>query len=123
MFFFFNFQQQDSLPTDSFRGVLGSEKCKYERKMIEAFHGDFDCPLSYRFLRRFARVAEKDMRTLTLARYILETSLLFYEFISVPDSMMAAAALLLAMRMIRAGHWVPHYSFLKDAKSRKQCVL
>ncbi|VDN31085.1 unnamed protein product [Gongylonema pulchrum] len=82
--------------------------------MIEAFHGDFDCPLSYRFLRRFARVAEKDMRTLTLARYILETSLLFYEFISVPDSMMAAAALLLAIRMIRAGHWVAHYSFLKE---------
>jgi len=39
------------------------------------------------------------MDTLTLARYISEMSLMEYEFIDVRDSMMAAAALLLALVM------------------------
>lgn len=71
-----------------------------------ALNCDVNFPLSYRFLRRYSRTAGLDMQTLTLARYVLETSLLFYEFICVPDSLMAAAALLLSMRMIRAGEWV-----------------
>lgn len=78
----------------------------YERKILIALNCDVNFPLSYRFLRRYSRTGGLDMQTLTVARYVLETSLLFYEFICVPDSLMAAAALLLSMRMIRAGEWV-----------------
>lgn len=39
------------------------------------------------------------MDTLTLARYILEMSLLEYDFIDVKDSMIAASSLLLALVM------------------------
>lgn len=39
------------------------------------------------------------MDTLTLARYILEMSLMEYDFIDVKDSMLAASALLLALVM------------------------
>ena len=62
-------------------------------------------PISYRFLRRYALVSKMTMEQLTLARYILETSLMDYELISEKDSKVAAAALLLAMRMKKM-NWV-----------------
>jgi G2/mitotic-specific cyclin-B3 len=55
--------------------------------------------LSYRFLRRYSRCAKLDMDTLTLARYLLEMSLMEYNFIDVKDSMMASSCLLLALVM------------------------
>lgn len=57
-------------------------------------------PLSYGFLRRFARCTSSDKRTLNLARYILESSLLEYEMIEVLESKMAAGSLLLAFQML-----------------------
>ena len=46
------------------------------------------------------------METLTLARYILETSLMFFEFCRVSESLMAVASYLLAIRMKHVGDWV-----------------
>lgn len=46
------------------------------------------------------------MKTLTLARYALETSLMFYDFIRASDSLVAAGCLLLALRMQKLGDWV-----------------
>jgi cyclin B len=62
-------------------------------------------PLSYRFLRRYARCAGLTMETLTLSRFILETSLMDYDLVQERDSKMAAAALLLALRM-KQQNWV-----------------
>ncbi|KAG8228086.1 hypothetical protein J437_LFUL000085 [Ladona fulva] len=56
-------------------------------------------PLSYRFLRRYARSTKAPMDVLYLARYILEMSLMEYSLVSRSDSKMAAAALLLARIM------------------------
>lgn len=52
------------------------------------------------------KVCKMDMGTLTLARYILETSLMFYEFVPVSESLMAAACFLMALRMKSLGDWV-----------------
>ena len=49
--------------------------------------------------------------TLTLARFMLETSLMDYAYVKCSESRLAAAALLLAMRMNHKGCWVstrPH---------------
>uniref|UniRef100_A0A2K6VYJ7 G2/mitotic-specific cyclin-B3 n=2 Tax=Onchocerca TaxID=6281 RepID=A0A2K6VYJ7_ONCVO len=101
-------QQGPPLP-DDFINLPVTQRTKiinsYERKILTALNCDINFPLSYRFLRRYSRAGGMDMPTLTMARYVLETSLLFYEFISVPDSLMAAAALLLSMRMLRVGDW------------------
>ncbi len=70
-----------------------------EMIILRALNFDIGCPLSYRFLRRYSRCAKLDMDTLTLARYILEMSLMEYDFIDVKDSMIAASALLLALVM------------------------
>ena len=67
-------------------------------------------PLSYRFLRRYARCSKITMETLTLSRYILETSLMEYDLMQERDSKLAAAALLLALKM-RDQIWTPDLSF------------
>ncbi|KAK0404054.1 hypothetical protein QR680_017259 [Steinernema hermaphroditum] len=81
--------------------------CAMERKMFKVVGFDIGMPLSYRFLRRYAKVSKVDMATLTLARFILETSLMFVEFVMVPESLMAAAAFLLALRMKKMEDWTP----------------
>jgi cyclin B len=71
-----------------------------ERDMIETVDYDVGYPLSYRFLRRFGRVCQVTMPVLTLARYILETSLMEYKFnVQLSESLLAAATLALAMKI------------------------
>uniref|UniRef100_A0A2P2I6B5 G2/mitotic-specific cyclin-B3-like n=2 Tax=Hirondellea gigas TaxID=1518452 RepID=A0A2P2I6B5_9CRUS len=88
----------------------------YEIKMLKAVGFDLGIPLSYRYLRRYARCAKVSMEELTLSRYILEMSLMEYELLDASDSAVAAAALLLARCMHNASNsqpWTPtlqHYS-------------
>lgn len=49
------------------------------------------------------------METLTLARYILELSLMDYSFVTEKDSMIAAASLFIAQKMRKEGSWVSRY--------------
>ena len=53
------------------------------------------------------------METLTLARYILEMTLMDYEIISLRESAVAAASLLVALRMKNAGDWVRFHKRMK----------
>ena len=76
---------------------------KIEMKMLDAIGFDLGAPLSYSYLRRYSRVIHGDMETLTLSRYILETLQLFYEFVTVSDSKLAAASFLLALKMKKNG--------------------
>ncbi|XP_017058671.1 G2/mitotic-specific cyclin-B3 [Drosophila ficusphila] len=75
------------------------ELVRMERETLRVIKYDLGIPLSYRFLRRYARCAKVPMPTLTLARYILELSLMDYATISFSDSQMASAALFIALRM------------------------
>ncbi|KAH8416248.1 hypothetical protein KR009_001176 [Drosophila setifemur] len=70
-----------------------------EREALRTINFDLGIPLSYRFLRRYARCAKVPMPTLTLAEYILELSLMDYATIAFSDSKMASAALFMALRM------------------------
>lgn len=70
-----------------------------EMKMLQVVDFQLGLPISYRFLRRYARCCRLSMETLTLSRYILEMSLMEYSLISVPGSRLAVAALSLALLM------------------------
>lgn len=72
---------------------------KFELDLLNTLDFNIRYPLSYGFLRRFARCTGSDTKTLTLARYILESSLLDDQMIEVLESKVAAASLLLAQRM------------------------
>ncbi|XP_028401388.1 G2/mitotic-specific cyclin-B3-like [Dendronephthya gigantea] len=82
-----------------------SDLLKMEIKVFASLGYCLAIPIPYRFLRRFAKAADANMETLTLARYILETSLLEYDFVPVRASKMAAACLCLAMAMKDMNEW------------------
>lgn len=75
------------------------ELIQMEMVTLKVIQFDLGIPLSYRFLRRYARCAKVPMPTLTLARYILELSLMDYDCITFSDSKMACAALFMALRL------------------------
>jgi len=77
-----------------------------EMAILRALDFNLGAPLSYTFLRRYARCSKQPMDLLTLARYILELSLVEYEFTNEADSIMAAAALRLAL-MMKGESWSP----------------
>ena len=90
-----------------------SELLDMEKQVLKAVDFDIGIPLSYTFLRRYAQCGRVSTSTLTLARYVLETSLMDYSFVSFHESKMAAACLLLAMNMNCDGQWdatVIHYT-------------
>ncbi|GMT03320.1 hypothetical protein PENTCL1PPCAC_25494, partial [Pristionchus entomophagus] len=79
-----------------------------ERKLFETVAFDLGAPLSYSHLRRYAKASKVNMQTLTLARYILETSLMCYEFVQASESAIAAGAFWLALKMMNAAaEWTP----------------
>ncbi|KOB75539.1 Cyclin 3 [Operophtera brumata] len=91
-----------------------SQLLKMEMNILRVVDFDLGVPLSYRFLRRYARCARVSMPTLTLARFVLEQCLLEYELLHYSDSKMAAAALLLALRMKSLGTWTPTLQYYTD---------
>ncbi|XP_001606424.1 G2/mitotic-specific cyclin-B3 [Nasonia vitripennis] len=92
------------------------ELIRMEMSVLKVMDFDLGIPLSYRFLRRYARCAKVSMPTLTLARYILEYSLMDYTTISFSDSKMAAAALFLALQMKELGGWTPTLEYYTGYK-------
>ena len=73
---------------------------------------DINVPTPYRFLRRFAKCGKTSMETLTLARYLLELSLHQIKFVSKSASKLAAASLLLALKLQnKKQEWTPSLEF------------
>ncbi|CAK9799368.1 G2/mitotic-specific cyclin-B3 [Anthophora quadrimaculata] len=102
------------------------ELLRMEMSVLKVVDFDLGIPLSYRFLRRYARCAKVTMPTLTLARYILEYSLMDYSTIMISDSKIAMAALLLALQMKDSGGWTPtleYYSGYKIDDIRDIAIL
>ncbi|XP_014615109.1 PREDICTED: G2/mitotic-specific cyclin-B3 [Polistes canadensis] len=92
------------------------ELIKMEISVLKVVDFDLGIPLSYRFLRRYARCGKVSMPTLTLARYILEYSLMDYSAIRFSDSKLAASALLLAFQMKDLGGWTPTLEYYSGYK-------
>lgn len=82
-----------------------SQFIEMEMDVLKTVDFDLGIPISYRFLRRYAKVGRLSMQTLTLARYILELSLMEYDLVKELDSQIAAAALYIAMKMRSEGAW------------------
>ncbi|XP_055313132.1 G2/mitotic-specific cyclin-B3 [Sitodiplosis mosellana] len=82
-----------------------NELVRMEMDAFRTIGYDLGIPLSYRFLRRYARCAKVTMPELTLARFILEFSLMSYDLITLSDSKIAAACLFMALRMNQKTGW------------------
>lgn len=98
------FEERMAPPLDDFIYVSDNaydrnELVKMEIDILRTLQYDIGIPLSYTFLRRYAKCVKADMKFLTLARFILELSLQDYKFAAVKDSLKACAALYLALKM------------------------
>jgi len=81
------------------------EFIQMEMEILRKVDFDLGIPISYRFLRRYSKVAGCSIVTLTLARFILEMSLMEYGLVAHRDSLIAAAALYIAMAMNGDKDW------------------
>ncbi|KAJ8952113.1 hypothetical protein NQ314_007606 [Rhamnusium bicolor] len=81
------------------------ELIRMEINVLKICDFDLGIPISYRFLRRYARCAKITMPVLTLARYILEYSLMDYATVTILDSKLASAALYLSLKMKKISNW------------------
>lgn len=79
---------------------------KAECFMLNALEFVISFPNPYVFLRRISKADNYDIHTRTLAKYLLEISLLDAVFIKYPPSKMAAASLFFARKMLNRGEWV-----------------
>lgn len=87
------------------------ELIRMEISILKVCQFDLGIPISYRFLRRYARVTKITMPVLTLARYILETSLMNYATVTIRDSILASASLFLALKMKNISGWTQALEF------------
>ncbi|CAG9768232.1 unnamed protein product [Ceutorhynchus assimilis] len=89
---------------------------RMEINLLKVVNFNLGIPISYRFLRRYARCGKISMPVLTLARYILEFSLMEYETISIKDSLLASASLYLALKMRKFSGWTSTLEFYTSYK-------
>ncbi|TDH01825.1 hypothetical protein EPR50_G00166710 [Perca flavescens] len=69
-------------------------------------------PLPLQFLRRASKIYEVTAEQHTLAKYLLELTMVDYEMVHFPPSMVASAALALTLKILDAGEWdvtLQHY--------------
>ena len=92
------------------QGYTASEILKAERFMLNMLQFDLG-PMS--FLRRISKADDYDLETGTLAKYLLEITIMDERFVGLKPSYLAAGAHCLARYMLRKGEWTlghVHYS-------------
>jgi len=95
---------------------------KMELQVLEGLCFNLGRPLPLHFLRRASKAGGVEAITHTLAKYIMELSLVEYSLVSEPPSRLAAAALALSIRLLEPAVssmdevWTPvlqHYTMYK----------
>ncbi|KAA8916404.1 hypothetical protein TRICI_001448 [Trichomonascus ciferrii] len=86
-------------------GYSVEEILKAERYMIDMLEFNLGWPGPMSFLRRTSKADDYDLETRTLAKYLLELTIMDKRFVASPPSWTAAAAHCLARRMLQRGPW------------------
>nr|KAF6488964.1 cyclin B1 [Molossus molossus] len=83
-----------------------------EMKILRALNFCLGRPLPLHFLRRASKIGEVDVEQHTLAKYLMELTMLDYDMVHFPPSQIAAGAFCLALKILDNGEWTPvlqHY--------------
>ncbi|ORX90771.1 hypothetical protein K493DRAFT_229690 [Basidiobolus meristosporus CBS 931.73] len=86
---------------------------KAERYMINLLNYELGFPGPLNFLRRISKSDEYDLSIRTLAKYLVEVTIMYECFIAYPPSLIAACCYYAALRILRKKHWTSthvHYS-------------
>ncbi|XP_035991698.1 G2/mitotic-specific cyclin-B2 isoform X2 [Fundulus heteroclitus] len=89
-----------------------------EQVVLRALGFQLGRPLPLHFLRRASKVANADVEKHTMAKYLLELTLLDYQLVHRRPSELAAAALCLSQLLLDGAPWSPtqqHYSTYDQA--------
>lgn len=87
-------------------GFSDSEILSAERFILSTLRYDLSFPNPMHFIRRISKADGYDMQTRTLAKYLLEISILDHRFLEYAGSQNAAAAMYLARLILNKGDWV-----------------
>lgn len=90
-----------------------SQILQMEILMLKTLGFNLGKPLHLHFLRRNSKAGQVDANEHTLAKYLMELSMLDYEMCHVPPSKIAAAALCLSIKLFDDVEWtatLEHYS-------------
>ncbi|AWP01070.1 putative G2/mitotic-specific cyclin-B2-like [Scophthalmus maximus] len=89
-----------------------------EQLLLRSLNFELGRPLPLHFLRRASKVADSDVQRHTLAKYLMELTLLDYHMVHYRPSEVAAAALCLSQLLLDQLPWSPtqqHYSTYDQA--------
>lgn len=87
-------------------GFSESEILSAERFILQTLEYDLSYPNPMNFLRRISKADNYDIQTRTVAKYLLEISVVDHRFMSYRPSHVAAAAMYLARLILDRGDWV-----------------
>ena len=94
-------------------GFSEAEILSAERYILATLNYDMSFPNPMHFMRRISKADNYDIQTRTLAKYLLEISLLDHNLMAFPPSVNAAASMYLSRAILEKGAWdeiLVHYS-------------
>lgn len=94
-------------------GYDTEEILKAERYMLKVLGFNLSYANPMNFLRRISKADNYDIQTRTVAKYFMEISLVDYRLLEHPPSLIAAASIWMARKVLERGPWTPtlvHYS-------------
>ncbi|KAK2862867.1 hypothetical protein Q5P01_002400 [Channa striata] len=99
------------------------ELISMEANILQTLSFDINIPISYRFLRRYAKCVSAGMDTLTLARYFCEMRLMEMDLVVERGSLVASACLLMALVTKDLGGWKKKMMKKKKKKKKKKKIM
>uniref|UniRef100_A0A8C7A4V6 G2/mitotic-specific cyclin-B1 n=1 Tax=Neovison vison TaxID=452646 RepID=A0A8C7A4V6_NEOVI len=95
-----------------------------EMEILRSYFGP-GRPLPLHFLRRASKIGEVDVEQHTLAKYLMELTVLDYDVVRFPASQIAAGAFCLALKILDNGHMTVKnkYATFKHTKISIMCHL
>lgn len=92
-------------------GFTEEEILRAERFVLSTLDYNLSYPNPMNFLRRISKADQYDFQTRTVAKYLMEISLLDHRFMEFMPSHVAAAAMYLSRMMLERGPWVSFFKF------------
>lgn len=102
------------------------EILRAERFMLQTLDYNLSYPNPMNFLRRISKATDYDQDTRTVAKYLMEISLVEYRLMEYLPSHVAAAAMYLSRMILKRGSWnssLVHYSGYTEAEIKPVFLL
>ena len=87
-------------------GYTEDEILKAERYLLKVIGFDLSYPNPMNFLRRISKADDYNINTRTIAKYLIEISLVDDRFLRYVPSLVAAAGMFLSRQILERGSWV-----------------